>query len=268
MGGLWLSSQVSDCNEKTFSAMSNLRVSIITVCYNSARSIEATIKSVLIQTYSNIEYLVIDGKSTDGTPEILERYKDRISVLISEKDKGHIDAMNKGIGLATGDIVYILNSDDILYDKDVVRDVVVEFEKQPSPDFVHGKVLLVDLPHGNLVFDVNRNFRDKNYFLKYEICHQSLFCKKTLFNKAGLLDIRYKICADFNWLLYASALPGVKFRFIDRLVAIYSCKGMANQAKNKFTYIWEKIIIVNKHFSLLLFIRFLINFLIKILGIS
>jgi len=242
--------------------VNDLKVSIITVCLNSAKSIENTIKSVLSQSYPAIEYIIIDGQSTDGTLNIIDRYGNRISKVISERDNGHIDAMNKGIRLATGDIIYILNSDDMLYDKNVVRDIAAEFEKDHSLDLVHGKVLLAGLPKSGIVSDGNRNVICKRDLLKYDICHQSVFCKKNLFKKTGLLDIRYKTSADFNWLLCVFEHPEVKLKFIDRLIAIYNYKGMAYQ--NKYACFWERIIIVNKHFSTLIFAGFLISFLTKL----
>jgi len=90
-----------------------MKVSVITVCYNAVDCIENAIKSVLSQTYKNIEYIIIDGMSTDGTFDIINNYRDKISTFISEKDNGIYDAMNKGIGIAAGDVIYFLNSDDI-----------------------------------------------------------------------------------------------------------------------------------------------------------
>lgn len=106
-----------------------MKVSIITVCYNSEEYIEEAVKSVLFQTYQNIEYIIIDGKSTDGKLNIINKYKDRISKIMSEKDEGIYDAMNKGAQVATGDIIYFLNSDDRLIDKDVIMDAAKKFEE-------------------------------------------------------------------------------------------------------------------------------------------
>ena len=100
------------------------KISIITVCYNSAKTIEDTIQSVVNQTYDNIEYIVIDGVSTDNTLEIINKYKNQITTIICEKDKGIYDAINKGIDLATGDIIANLNSDDFYIDNNVIADVV------------------------------------------------------------------------------------------------------------------------------------------------
>ena len=101
-----------------------MKVSIITIAWNSEETIEDTIKSVLEQTYDNVEYIIIDGKSTDSTMDIVAKYQDKISVVISEEDKGLYDAMNKGVKKATGDLIGILNSDDIYSDNEVVSDIV------------------------------------------------------------------------------------------------------------------------------------------------
>ena len=108
----------------------NMKLSIITVSLNNKDTIEQTIRSVLSQTYNNVEYIVIDGGSTDGTVDIIKKYEDKISYWVSESDKGIYDAMNKGIRKATGDIVGILNADDFYVDENVLEKVVKCFEKE------------------------------------------------------------------------------------------------------------------------------------------
>ena len=120
-----------------------MKISIITVSYNSALTIEDTIKSVLDQDYPNIEYIIIDGGSTDGTMDVVNKYKDRIVKIVSEKDEGMYDAMNKGIKLATGDVVGILNSDDVYTSNDVIRMVVEKLEADGT-ESVWGDLVYVD----------------------------------------------------------------------------------------------------------------------------
>ena len=107
----------------------NTKISIITVCYNSAKTIEDTILSVINQTYNNIEYIIVDGLSTDNTLEIVNKYQDKIAKVVSEKDAGLYDAINKGIGLATGEIIANINSDDFYIDNNVIADVVEGLSK-------------------------------------------------------------------------------------------------------------------------------------------
>ena len=117
-----------------------MKVSIITVCYNSAKTIKRTIKSVAEQDYEEIEYIIIDGGSTDGTLDIIDRYKDKISVLVSEPDEGIYDAMNKGIARATGDIIGFMNSDDWYADGAIVA--IAEAFKKTEAEIVYGKTII------------------------------------------------------------------------------------------------------------------------------
>lgn len=119
-----------------------LKVSVITACFNSEKTIEDTILSVLHQTYKNIEYIIIDGASTDGTLEIIQKYKDRIACVMSEKDEGIYNAMNKGIKRSSGDIIALLNSDDFYKDEFVVEKVVHEFENK-NCDSVYADLVFV-----------------------------------------------------------------------------------------------------------------------------
>ena len=120
-----------------------MKISIITVVRNNASTIKDTIDSVLKQTYSNVEYIVIDGSSTDGTIEIIQGYKKYIKKFISEKDKGVYDAMNKGINLATGDVIGLLNGDDVYFDETVLQNVANAFKKNES-DCVYGDLYYVE----------------------------------------------------------------------------------------------------------------------------
>jgi len=120
-----------------------MKVSIITITYNSAETVEDTIQSVLSQDYSNVEYIIIDGASRDDTMAIVNRYRDKIATIISESDKGIYDAMNKGVSVATGDIVGILNSDDFYADSNVITDVVASM-KQTNSDACYADLVYVD----------------------------------------------------------------------------------------------------------------------------
>ena len=120
-----------------------MKVSIITVCYNSELTIEDTIKSVLSQTYDDIEYIIVDGNSTDSTLNIINKYKDQISTIVSEPDKGIYDAMNKGVELANGELIGIINSDDFYSDKNVIKNVVDTLKKDDS-DALYADLVYVD----------------------------------------------------------------------------------------------------------------------------
>jgi len=182
------------------------KVSVITVCYNSEKTVENTILSVLAQSYSNVEYIVVDGASNDGTLSILNKYKDSIDKIITEKDKGIYDAMNKGISSASGEIVGLLNSDDIYSSNTVLEDVVKTFEVNTGKDIVIGKLWFVDFLSRRVVRSYNMH-RFKPWQLRFGWMppHPSTFVRKSVYNEHGLYSIDFKIAADYEkfvkWLL-------------------------------------------------------------------
>jgi glycosyltransferase involved in cell wall biosynthesis len=188
---------------------------------------------------------------------IINKYKEKIPVIISEKDKGHIDAMNKGIKMATGEVIYILNADDSLCDHGVVSDVMGEFNNDPQVDFIYGKVKLTGLPAGCRHDTSEEQIFSKNDLLKKSICHQALFCRKSLFVKSGPLDTQYRICADFNWLISVFSLRGIKVKYIDRYIASYNCQGPSY--RNRPLYWRERIQIVRRRFPFIVFLPYLIT---------
>lgn len=209
----------------------NPKVSIITVCLNAEKHIEQAIVSVLEQTYKNIEYIIVDGKSTDGTLEIVGKYKDRIHRIISEEDSGVYDAMNKGLMTATGEVIYFLNSDDRFCDDQVIKDIVTVFDAEPGLDIVYGRLVPVHLAQrlvrGYELSFVGR-FQNRRDLLKNCVCHQRLFCRYRLFEENGLFNKSYKICGDVEWLMRALSRR-IKLKEIDRDIAFYDCGGMSNR---------------------------------------
>lgn len=197
-----------------------MKVSIITVCYNSAKTIERTIKSVAKQGYEEIEYIIIDGGSTDGTLDIIDRYKDKISVLVSEQDGGIYDAMNKGIARATGDIIGFMNSDDWYADGAIVA--ITEAFKKTDADIVYGKTIISE----------NGIFRDRKNDSLDDICFHMVFCHQAVFVKSNLLrnhpfDISYQIVADYEFFL-TMYLQGKRFHQIDVIIAYFQAGGVSS----------------------------------------
>ena len=189
-----------------------MKISIITVCFNSESTIKDTLDSVLSQTYKNYEYIIVDGKSTDNTLSIVDSYKDKFNgrmKVISEKDKGLFDAMNKGIKMATGDIIGIINSDDVLAHKNVFQSIIDNID---GYDGVYSNLLMLD---ENL---------DKTYrVLKYgevskkrgwHMPHPTLYVKKEVYNKYGYYNIDFRISADLDFM-YRIIDKDVKFKFVD-----------------------------------------------------
>lgn len=203
-----------------------MKVSIITVVYNGVKTIEQTIKSILQQSYKNIEYIIIDGLSTDGTQSVIERYKENIAYFISEKDNGLYDAMNKGINRATGDIVGIINSDD-WYAEDIVEKIVKYFE-QNDVELVYGKIMNID-QNGMERLSIQKPLNDIWYGMVTP--HPSVFIKKSIYKKFGVFDIRYKISADYDYLLKLYS-KNVKFGYLDEVVAYFRLGGISS-AKQK-----------------------------------
>ncbi|MEA2029006.1 MAG: glycosyltransferase family 2 protein [Campylobacterota bacterium] len=177
------------------------KISIITVVWNNKETIKDAIDSVLAQTYDNIEYIVVDGASTDGTVEIVHSYGDKITKFVSEKDNGLYDAMNKGIGLASGDIVGILNSDDFYTDNDVIEKVVKEF-KEKQVDSVYADLVYVkpeNLDKTVRYYDSSQ-FNPSRFAYGWMPAHPTFFVKKEIYDKYGVFRTDLKIGADFDIL--------------------------------------------------------------------
>ena len=197
-----------------------MKVSIVTVCYNSAKTIERTIKSVAGQDYRDIEYIIIDGGSTDGTLDIIDRYKDKISVLVSEPDEGIYYAMNKGIARATGDIIGFINSDDWYADGAIV--VIVEAFSKTDADIVYGK--FVEVKNG-----VYREVKNGNLD---DICLDMVFGHPATFVKIDFLrkhpfDVSYRIAADYAFFL-TMYFQKKCFHQIDNIIAYYRTGGTSS----------------------------------------
>jgi glycosyltransferase involved in cell wall biosynthesis len=175
------------------------KISIITVVFNSKDFIERTIKSIQNQGYRNIEYIVIDGASKDGTLGLIEKYKSGIYKWISEPDKGLYDAMNKGLSLATGDYVCFLNSGDQLYDAGTLERMIGSLTE--LPDIIYGETMIVGVD-GNEIGLRRLKAPDKLTWKSFKkgmlVCHQSIYVKREI---APLYNLNYLIASDFDWVL-------------------------------------------------------------------
>ncbi len=179
-----------------------MKISIITATYNSADTVEDTIKSIVGQTYPNVEYIIVDGGSTDGTLDIVNRYKDRITRVISEKDNGIFDAFNKGIALTTGDIVGILNSDDFYADSSVIQNVADKF-KSSSVDTVYGDLVYIDPQDTSIVRRLWRagEYQKSKFKTGWMPPHPTFFAKKNLYDKYGMFNTWMKVSNDYELVL-------------------------------------------------------------------
>lgn len=207
-----------------------MKVTIITVCRNARDTIEKTIQSVLSQDYNNIEYIIIDGKSTDNTLEIINKYKSKITKTISESDKGIYDAMNKGIKISKGMIINFLNSGDYYYNNNTISYVVRKFEKV-NTDIIYGDAILYD-EYGNIK-KIHKNV-DSISLARWAICHQAIFVKKSIFKKYGNFNIKYKINSDYEWLLRCIIKNKCKSLYVDKIIVNYLMGGLSETSLYKF----------------------------------
>lgn len=195
-----------------------MKVSIITATYNSAATILDTVRSVLSQTYSDIEYIIIDGNSKDGTMELLQPYLSRISRVVSEPDKGIYDAMNKGMTMATGDIVGILNSDDFFTSDDVVESLVKEFAADSELQAVYGDVHFVQDPHLDVCvrYYSSAIFSPRMFRFGFMPAHPSFYMRRECFLKYGGYDLTYKIAADYEYLVRLIYRNQIRIKYLKK----------------------------------------------------
>ncbi|MFY7840595.1 MAG: glycosyltransferase family 2 protein [Lacibacter sp.] len=197
-----------------------MKVSVITVVYNRVATIERAIQSVLRQSYSNIEYIVIDGASGDGTTQLLQQYKNEIDVLVSEKDKGMYDALNKGIRLATGDIVGILHADDEFADDTVIERVVQGLKSDASVEGVYGDVGFVRSDNSDTIvrYYSSAIFRSGLFTWGFMPAHPTFFCYRHFFEQFGYYRTDLQIAADFDLLLRFLRLHKIKTVYIPEML--------------------------------------------------
>jgi len=232
------------------------RLSVITIVYNNAADIERTMLSVLNQTYPNIEYIVVDGASTDGTLDIIKKYKDRISKLISEKDEGIYDAMNKGLVAATGDYVLFMNSGDEVYAPDTVAKV---FATADDGDIYYGETEMIDASGqslGRRRHKAPENFTWRDFKYGMSISHQAIYIKRSL---AEPFDRKYQLSADIDWILNA-ARKAKKIVNTHQYVAKYMVGGMSKKKHRQS--LKERFDIMRKYYGLMptVFNHFVIAF--------
>lgn len=185
----------------SLTSKSDIRISIITIVWNGAEFIAQTINSVSEQTYPNLEYIIIDGLSTDGTIDIIKSYESKVTSWISEKDEGIADAFNKGLALATGDYILYLNADDKLANTFVVADMVNKILEHKFPTLIYGDIEYIHRQTGRVLQRVSMPFSPQALLGGKMIPHPSLFTHRSYFTKYGKFDITFKTAMDYEWLL-------------------------------------------------------------------
>lgn len=221
------------------------KLTVITIVYNNVPDIERTVLSVLNQSYANIEYLVIDGASNDGTLAILKQYEGRISRLVSESDHGLYDAMNKGLALATGDYVLFMNSGDEIYALDTVEKL---FAAESDADIYYGETEMYDenwKSLGQRRHQAPENFTWKDFKQGMCISHQAIYIRRSLTEP---YDLNYQLSSDIDWIIRA-AKKAKKIVNVRRYVAKYLVGGMSKK-KHRQSLV-ERFHIFSKHYGLL-----------------
>jgi len=217
-------------------------VSVITVTYNAKSYLEQTIQSVFAQTYPHIEYIIIDGASTDGTLDIIKRHEKKIAFWVSEKDNGIYDAMNKGIRAANGELIGIINASDY-YEPDTISEVVKAYLQHQDVGIFHGNINMLNMDgsffkHKTAAKDVN------NLCDGFSLFHPTFFVTKTTYNQVGAYDTNFKIAADYDFALRC-ANANVKFFHIDKVISNFRVGGISSADRKKCLEESKKVLINN-----------------------
>jgi glycosyltransferase involved in cell wall biosynthesis len=220
-------------------------VSVVTVCRNAAETIGETVRSVIGQKGLAFEYIVVDGASTDGTLEALDRFRDRIDVLVSEPDNGMYEALNKAIRLSSGRYINLINGDDRYVSDDVLALVVPAFER--GSDVIYGDLIYEDR-------EKRKDFRpprimSREYLRHNCVTQQAIFYKREVFDKVGLFDESYKIVADYQWLIRAFKAKSVSFEHIDVPIAYFRIGGLSTGSAARARYRAERTRVRAEQFS-------------------
>lgn len=212
-----------------------MKISIITIAYNSAATIEDTIQSVLSQDYPEVEYIIVDGASTDKTLSIVDRYADRIAHFISEPDKGIYDAMNKGVQLATGDVIGILNSDDFYADTRVLSDVASRFgaertDSAANIDALYADLVYVDREKGDKVVRYWKAgpYRPNSFRRGWMPPHPTFFVRRACYERYGLYSLDLRSAADYELMLRFIHKHGIKLAYLERVITHMRIGGESN----------------------------------------
>ena len=208
-----------------------MKVSIITVVYNGADTIAEAIESVLEQTYPDIEYIIVDGASTDGTPAVVARYGDRISRFISEPDQGIYDAMNKGVRLATGDIIGILNADDLYRHPDVITRIVATFEAHQA-DAVYGDLVYArrDAPDRITRYWRAGTYRPGAFLRGWMPPHPTFFVRAGVYQKHGYFTTALRSAADYELMLRFVHKHQIQVAYLGEVVVVMRLGGVSNSS--------------------------------------
>lgn len=217
-----------------------MKVTIITVCYNSANTIEKTILSIQNQNYKDIEYIIIDGNSKDATVSIIEKYQNVISRWISEPDKGLYDAMNKGIKMATGDIVGILNSDDVFNNKTVIEEIV-NFHENNNVNASVGNIVQ-HKENGTIIrLYSSKYWNPEKLRIGFMPPHPSIFFERKLFAQFGNYDLGFKIGADYELITRFFLKNNITWKYSNITTTAMQIGGLSSSGSSSYKLITKEI---------------------------
>ncbi len=212
-----------------------MKISIITVTYNSSETLEETILSVINQTYKDVEYIIVDGKSTDTTLQIIDKYKSNISKLVSEKDNGIYEALNKGINMATGDVIGILHSDDFYTNELVLEKVATAFNSN-SCDALYADLYYVERNNTNKIIRKwkSGHFSENSFLFGWMPPHPTFFVKKEIYTNYGAFNLNFKTSADYELMLRLLHKHKIKTSYLPEFIVKMRMGGQSNiTAKNR-----------------------------------
>lgn len=196
-----------------------MKISIITVCYNSAKFIRTAIESVLKQSYHNIEYIIVDGESSDGTLDIINSYAEGVTTLISESDKGIYDAMNKGVAIATGDYIAFLNSDDFYVSENAISQVVAALSTSKT-DCIFANINYVKMEESSQVVRKWRTgpFIKSGFQKGWHPAHPTFIVKREIYERCGNFDLSFSLAADFELMLRYLERYSISHAYLDEVL--------------------------------------------------
>lgn len=225
-----------------------MKVSIITSCYNRAKTIRGAIESVLAQDYHDIEYLVVDGASTDGSVEIIKEYEGRIAKIVSEPDHGMYEAINKGVRLATGDVIGLMHSDDFFYDSHVVSRIVEQLERTGA-DFLYGNGLFVNAENTDKVVRkwIGGDYRLWKVRHGWLPLHPTCYIRREVIEKRGLYNETYKIAADSDFLLRYLLGGDITVTYLDEYIVRMRMGGLSTDSEKRKQMWREDIRMYHSH---------------------
>lgn len=220
-------------------------ISIITINYNNHEGLKKTMENVFEQNFTNYEYIIIDGGSDDGSPNIIEEHKDKLSYWVSEKDRGIYHAMNKGIVKANGEYLIFLNSGDYFYSRKSLMKLI---ENNHGEDIIYGNKLMKSINGNEWIFKTPDELTF-GYLLKSSLPHQAALIKKTLFDKTGLYNENYKIISDWEFFIKAICVFNCSYLYVKEIIAVFNMEGISAQFENKELIAKERNQVLHEHYS-------------------